>query len=76
MKMCNMWYGEISNFNFSEPKWSDKTGHFSQVVWRSSAEIGIGIAAHEEKFYCVAQYSPPGNVEDQFQENIFPPVVQ
>ena len=36
------WYGEISKYNYSNPGFSESTGHFTQVVWKSAAEIGCG----------------------------------
>lgn len=37
------WYDEIKNYNYSKPGFSSKTGHFTQVVWKDSIELGVGI---------------------------------
>lgn len=37
------WYDEIKNYNFSKPGFSSQTGHFTQVVWKDSIELGVGI---------------------------------
>ncbi len=52
-----------------------ETGHFTQLVWKNTEKIGAGIAYNSDrtKAYAVAQYSPPGNYEDQYQENVLPP---
>lgn len=37
------WYDEIKNYNFKKPGFSSNTGHFTQVVWKTSKELGVGI---------------------------------
>ena len=51
------WYREISAFDFNDKKFSPETGHFSQVVWKESIEIGAAVATSENgmHFY-VARY--------------------
>lgn len=49
-------------------------GHFSQMVWRSSTEIGVGKAKTRcGKIFVVANYKPAGNVIGEFQNNVYPP---
>ena len=57
------------------------TGHFTQLVWKSSKSLGMGMAAGkhagQNAYYCTAQYSPPGNIQGQFRENVLnnsPPI--
>lgn len=51
-----------------------KTGHFTQVVWSSSRELGIGKATGTHDgvpcTYIVARYRPAGNYEGQFQTEV------
>lgn len=70
----NSWYAEISMYNFDSPGFSSGTGHFTQVVWKSSQKLGVGFALANggTVIYTVAQYSPPGNYIDQFRENVLP----
>jgi uncharacterized protein YkwD len=35
----DMWYNEISKYNFNSPGFSSGTGHFTQVVWKNSKEF-------------------------------------
>lgn len=47
--------------------------HFTQVVWKSSKQIGC--AWSEAKcpngwYYFFCEYSPPGNVEGEFAQNV------
>ena len=48
------------------------TGHFTQVVWKNSVQLGIGIAfsSNSQKAWVVAEYYPPGNVAGQFAANV------
>lgn len=33
-------YDEVVNYNFTMPGFSPSTGHFTQVVWKSSSQLG------------------------------------
>jgi hypothetical protein len=51
-----------------------KTGHFTQVVWKNSTQVGFGVAvAPNGSFYAVANYYPAGNFTGQFKENVLQP---
>jgi hypothetical protein len=71
----NAWYNEIENYDFSNPGFSQNTGHFTQVIWKGSTKLGVGFAFTEngDNGFVVAQYSPPGNVIDAFAENVLEP---
>ncbi|XP_078352256.1 mucin-like protein, partial [Oculina patagonica] len=67
------WYNEISNYNFdtgtainSSLPWL----HFTQIVWRSSTELGVGVASGGGHHYVVARYKPRGNVDGTFDRNV------
>jgi len=58
------WYKEINDYNYNSPEFSGATGHFTQLVWKDTKYIGVGIATsngYYKKTYIVAQYSPQGN---------------
>ncbi len=43
----HLWYNEIKNYNFDNPRFSVleiKAGHFTQLVWKSTTHIGLGVA--------------------------------
>lgn len=73
-----MWYDEIQYYNWNNPGFSSATGHFTQVVWRASTEIGVGIAVVPDASYrirsvvCIS-YRPPGNYQGQFAQNVLRP---
>ena len=66
-----MWYDEIKNYDFSNPGFASNTGHFTQVIWKKSSEIGLGMAKSESgKTYFVAHYLPAGNILGEFDKNV------
>lgn len=66
------WYGEINSYDFKKPAYQSKTGHFTQVVWKSTTEFGCGVAISKTKqYYFVCNYNPPGNEEGRFAANVF-----
>jgi uncharacterized protein YkwD len=72
--VVDRWYSEIQNYNFDKPGFHTGTGHFTQLVWKFSKELGMGIAqAADGTWYVVANYSPPGNISSQFPLNVLKP---
>lgn len=73
-------YSEIKSYDFNNPGFSMQTGHFTQLVWKSSIEIGVGIATYPDQTYqhrtvvCIS-YRPPGNYDGQYPENVLPPQI-
>ncbi|KAJ1145494.1 hypothetical protein NDU88_011780 [Pleurodeles waltl] len=70
------WYSEIKNYDFGRPGFKSNTGHFTQVVWKDSKEVGVGIATDGRGLYfVVGQYSPAGNITNSgyFEKNVLPP---
>lgn len=51
------------------------TGHFTQLVWKATNQLGCGIAVTTtNKVYGVCNYSPQGNIVNAgyFQTNVLP----
>eukprot|EP00794_Sanderia_malayensis_P003339 gene3339-3828_t len=73
-KATEMWYDEIKDYNFKKPGFNSKTGHFTQVVWADSVELGVGKAtAPSGMQFVVARYFPPGNNLARFPDNVKSP---
>ncbi|XP_067431491.1 GLI pathogenesis-related 2 [Thunnus thynnus] len=70
------WYNEIKDYNWSRPGYSGSTGHFTQVVWKESTELGVGLATDGKKVFVVGQYRPAGNMRGCFEKNVLPQVVE
>ncbi|MEM6501299.1 MAG: CAP family protein [Cyanobacteria bacterium P01_C01_bin.89] len=75
------WYDEIEDYNYSRPGFSAATGHFTQVVWKSSTRLGCGVAKGTKNlrgrnfnaYYVTCHYDPPGNFRGQFPANVTRP---
>jgi hypothetical protein len=71
---ADSWYEEIKDYNFRNPK--QKTGvvgHFTQLVWKGSNEVGFGVGkAKDGSYYVVANYYPAGNWIGQEINNVLP----
>uniref|UniRef100_A0A8C7WRH7 SCP domain-containing protein n=1 Tax=Oryzias sinensis TaxID=183150 RepID=A0A8C7WRH7_9TELE len=65
------WYSEIKDYNFKTSGFQSGTGHFTQVVWKESKELGLGMATDGRTAFVVGQYRPPGNFTNpgQFEAN-------
>jgi len=74
------WYQPAYRYNWENPSGQSA---FTQVVWKATTDIGIGVAQKGNRTVVVADYWPPGNVvvvnpdiSDQyawFRENVLPP---
>ena len=66
-------YGEYKDYDFSRGGWQKGTGHFTQVVWKSTKELGIGRAktADGKLTFVVGRYRPAGNIINYMADNIF-----
>ena len=71
-QVTDQWYEEASDYDYNLDFQSGK-GHFAQIVWKNSREVGFGRAQSKDgKWYAVANYYPAGNYIGHFRENVFP----
>ena len=59
--MSKAWYSEIKDYNFETGKSTGVTGHFTQLIWKDSKEVGFGVAFNGSILMSVANYYPGGN---------------
>ncbi len=75
------WYDEVKYYDYNNPGFSSQTGHFTQVVWKSTTQLGCGAAQGKatlngtayNAFYVVCHYAPAGNFTGQFPQNVLKP---
>ncbi|GLZ41597.1 hypothetical protein Acsp05_52210 [Actinokineospora sp. NBRC 105648] len=80
-KAVAAWMDEASKYDYGNPTFSGETGHFTQLVWKSTTQVTAAIAACPAgtilpipTTYVVARYTPPGNYLGQFPQNVGRPV--
>jgi len=82
----NSWMAEESLYDFSKPGFSSATGHFTQVVWKSTTRVGCASAICKNikdgsgkllfstqfptSAFTVCNYHLPGNYQGQFAQNV------
>ena len=72
-RAAEMWYEEIKDYNFRNPGFKSATGHFTQLIWVGSRDVGIAKAVGKNgAHFVVARYYPAGNFVGQFPENVKP----
>jgi hypothetical protein len=66
------WYDEVKQYTWNaEPRTSFKAAQFSQMVWKSSKELGVGVGRTKNgKAIVVCSYYPRGNIIGQFLNNV------
>jgi len=68
--VVKMWYDEISQYRFPDGGFSMETGHFTQVVWRGTKQVGCARSQCKGMDIYVCEYDPPGNWEGQYRDNV------
>src|ERR671917_592866 len=70
LDMIHGWVNEEQNYHGQPIEGTlgapDATyGHYTQMVWSSTTEIGCGYATNDQSTYFVCRYSPAGNILGQ-----------
>jgi uncharacterized protein YkwD len=75
----NFWYGEHTQYFYSRPGFSMRTGHFTQMIWKATQKIGCAYVGCNGKNgtpgkFLVCEYGPAGNImgDKYFTENVLP----
>jgi pathogenesis-related protein 1 len=77
-----MWMSEASRYDYNNPSYSEATGSFTQVVWKSTTQVAAAVVSCPPRTvmptmsspttFVVARYTPIGNVAGQFAQNVGP----
>lgn len=81
-KACAVkWYSAIKFFDWADPKLTVKSSPFTQLVWKTSTRVGVGIAKAAGggkrqniggKYFIVAFFDPAQSDEGNIKENVLP----
>jgi uncharacterized protein YkwD len=70
-QLVSLWASEKPNFTDGTfpatsltGNWMD-TGHYSQLIWSTTTNLGCGYAEDQAREILVCNYNPPGNIEGQ-----------
>ena len=70
-QMVNSWGSEKQYFISNRPfpntcrgGWQ-KCGHYTQIIWKNTTEVGCGLARGAKMDYFVCQYNPSGNYQGE-----------
>ncbi|UJR20836.1 hypothetical protein I4U23_023947 [Adineta vaga] len=73
-EMTESWYNEAKKYDYHNRQlYQSETGHFTQVVWKNSQEVGFAQVQGPSMNFAVAMYHPAGNFLGKYEENVFPP---
>jgi uncharacterized protein YkwD len=60
------WVSEKNSYNGGPiTRGGPVTGHYTQMVWKTTTSVGCGTASSGNSVYLVCRYSPPGNMLGQ-----------
>jgi pathogenesis-related protein 1 len=71
-RVVEMWYAEKKDYPWRRGGFSMSTGHFTQVVWKETSDLGCAQAQCAGLDVWVCQYDRPGNVEGEYARNVAP----
>ena len=75
--IIQLWYDEELDYDYATGKAKPENKfapilHFTQIVWKATRELGMATAVANNRLVAVARYSPVGNINGEFQENVLP----
>ncbi|KAI0839240.1 PR-1-like protein [Hypoxylon sp. FL0890] len=71
----DMWASEASQYNYNDPGFGENTGHFTQLVWKNTTDVGCGakLCPGNGGWYLACEYWPRGNIIGDFAEEVGEP---
>jgi uncharacterized protein YkwD len=59
--VVNAWDSESRDYNYSSNTCRKVCGHYTQIIWASTKQVGCGVARDAKREVWVCNYDPPGN---------------
>lgn len=60
-RVVNAWAAESRNYDYSSNRCHGVCGHYTQIVWADTQEVGCAVARDGRREVWVCNYDPPGN---------------
>lgn len=65
------WGDERDKYDFHDQGFHESTGHFTQLVWKNTTDVGCARKLCDERgWYVVCEYWPRGNVQGEYDEEV------
>jgi uncharacterized protein YkwD len=61
-QVVSQWASEARNYDYASNRCNGVCGHYTQIIWRGTSELGCGLAHGQRREIWVCDYSPPGNI--------------
>lgn len=69
-RVVELWYKERELYDFEDPGFTMETGHFTQLVWASSRNLGCAKTRCPGVDLWICNYTPGGNTLNHFEANV------
>jgi pathogenesis-related protein 1 len=60
-RVVDSWASEAKDYDYASNKCRKVCGHYTQIVWASTKEVGCAVARDARREVWVCNYDPPGN---------------
>ncbi|XP_078481580.1 Golgi-associated plant pathogenesis-related protein 1-like isoform X1 [Ciona intestinalis] len=75
--IADMWYSEMTYYNYNKPRLDDINGRFVRMIWRTASLIGVGVSRDAaDNVFVVVVYKPcyESTDESNLKENVAKPI--
>ncbi len=64
-QVVDMWGAEVAQYDYASNQCSGVCGHYTQVVWQKTTQVGCAFVRSHPQEIWVCNYNPPGNYRGQ-----------
>lgn len=78
ISMIDDWYNECKSYDYSSAQYTEGTGHFTALVWKSTTQVGCHLQSCNGQGNAMSQFlscnfNPAGNYIGEFAQNVMRP---